>query len=169
MSQRTECQSKTAAEASHGKPDGLDQALHTFRRSVVSVLRPRGAAKDLGKLTSDVNWDLEEHANVVGNFIVGGGTSKGMIVAWSSAVDEVLDHRCIGHCYRQDSKADSDTGHGAEVDSMACEERVETFLDKGSDDYTCKGACGFHHVVGNAIGDHLTGLGDQVVERLVEA
>lgn len=55
------------------------------------------------------------------------------------------------------------------MDAMAGEERIESFLDYGESKDSGNGACGFHHVVGNAVGYHLTGLRDQVVERLVEA
>ena len=90
-------------------------------------------------------------------------------MARGAVVDQLLQTSRVGHGDRQEEEPKGDAGGGAEVDVFASQPRVDSFLDEGVEYDACDRVDGFDGVVRYTRVDHLAGLGDEVVEGLVQA
>ena len=127
-------------------------------------------AEHLGHPADRVYRHLQEHGNLVRDAtVVRRRTVERGIVAGRTVVNQALQTRRVCHGGRQEEESKSDACGGAEVDVFPSQPRVDAFLDQGVEDDAGEGIDGFDGVVGYARVDHLAGLGNQVVEGLIQA
>ena len=170
LCERGESHSEQGADAGHGNRERVHNRAHTLGRLVVGMFGARGKAEHLGHAADRVDRHLQKHGNVIRDAsIVRGLACERRIVARRAIVDELLQARRVGHGDRQEEEAKGDAGGGAEGDTFASEPGVDAFLHEGVEDDARDRVDGFDGVVGDARVDHLAGLGDEVVEGLVQA
>ena len=170
LCERREGHSEEGADAGHGDGEGVDDGAHALRGLIVRVFGSRGEAEHFCHATDGVDGHLQEHGNVVREAsVVRCRARERRVVARGAVVDELLQTGRVGHGDGQEEEAEGDAGGGAEVDAFAAEPGVDAFLDEGIEDDARDRVDGFDGVVGNARVDHLAGLGDEVVEGLVQA
>lgn len=100
---------------------------------------------------------------------LGGDAFERGIVARAGVVDQLLQSRRIGQCGREHEEPQGDACAGAESDLFPPEPGIHDFLHQRIEHDPGQRVGGFDGVVGYTRVDHLPGLGDEVVEGLVEA
>lgn len=149
---------------------GLNEGLHGDWGLGVGVFETGDGGKNLGDTDEHVSGGLDGDMDVVAQSDTVDltlWTGERVLVAWSCAVDEVLDDGSVGHGKRGNDETDGDTGDGWEWDVKFLHDRVDDAVEDGDEDENGNGVEVLHEIVGDAVPLHLSGLGDEVTGELV--
>ena len=170
LRQGCKCHGEQGSKARHRETDGLDDGSHALRRLVVRMFRAGRQAEYFCHATDAIDWYLEKHADLIRYpSSLGGGAFERGIVARAGVVDQLLQSRRVGQCGGEHGETQGNACAGAESDLFPPEPGVHDFLHQGIKHDPGQRVCGFDGVVRYTRVDHLPGLGDEVVEGLVEA
>lgn len=170
LCERREGHGEQGADSGHRDGEGVDDGAHALRGLVVRMFGAGGETEHLGHAADRVDGDLQEHGNLIRDAsVVGRWARERRVVARRAVVYQLLQTGRVGHSDRQEEESKGDAGGGAEVDTFASQPGVDAFLDEGVEYDARHRVDGFDGVVGHARVDHLAGLGDEVVEGLVQA
>lgn len=147
---------------------GLYEGFHARGGLGISVFETGDGRENLRDTDEDVGRGLNGNVDVVavGGAINLGGIAEGLSITGSGGVDQVLHDRGIHHGQGGDNETKCDTSDWPEGDLQAAHDRVHAGFKKGNEDNDRDRVKVLHQVVGNAVGTHLTGLGDEIAREL---
>lgn len=163
-----QCLGQSGTEGVGEQVHGLHERLHRRRSLGVGILQSRHRRENLRQTNEDIGRRLDSNVHVV----AGGGpinlrrSTSGVLVAWPSGVNEVLNNGGVHHGQGGNNETQGDTGNRTETDAQATQQGVDKGLQDGNEDNDGDRIKVLHQVVRDSVTLHLAGLGDKVAGEL---
>ena len=150
----------------------LHKGLHGRGSLSVSILETSNRDENLRDTNEDVGRSLNGDVDIVGQLslaVLSSRTLSGVLVAGSSAIDEMLDDGSVGKTQSGEPEANGNSHNGLKLDASLSKDGVNDLVEDGGEDQDGDGVEVLHKVVGHAMALHLAGLGDKVGRELAVA